>query len=223
MNAVAHAVSTLQGREHFMPAYGVMLQMCAQLIREKIGEEGAVLIIGAGGGLELEAFSRRAPRWRYCAVDPTPNMLAEAKDRAKACGAYERTAWVEGYVHDAPQTPFNAATCLLTLHFVPDDGGKLDTLKQIHTRLKAGAPFLLVDLCMDKSAPDYDLRLARYRQFALDSGAPVDQVDQTQARLRDVLHTVSADRDMELLAQAGFSAAELFYAGHSWRGWVAYA
>jgi tRNA (cmo5U34)-methyltransferase len=200
-----------------------MLQMCAQLVREAIGGDGSILIVGAGGGLEIEAFARFAPQWRFCAVDPTPNMLSEARERARACGAADRVSWVEGYPHDAPPTPFDAATCLLTLHFVSDDGAKLDTLRQICIRLKPGAPFVLVDLCMDKSAADYPRRLLRYRQFALDSGAPLDQVDQTQSRVRDVLSTVSADRDVELLAQAGFTNTELFYAGHSWRGWVAYA
>ncbi len=222
MTSVSHTPGDLEGRARFMPAYGVMLQMCGQLIRETIGDEGSVLIVGAGGGLELEAFARQSPRWRYCAVDPTPNMIAAARDRARACGADARTIWIEGYVHDAPETRHDAGACLLTLHFV-EDGQKLGTLRDIRVRLKDGAPFVLVDLCLDKSAADYPRRLLRYRQFALDSGAPVEQADETQSRLRDVLNTVSAERNVQLLEEAGFQNSELFYAGHSWRGWVAYA
>lgn len=206
-----------------MPAYGVMLQMCRQLIEETIGKRGRVLILGAGGGLELEHFARRAPDWEFSAVDPDAGMLGSARERAKRCGALDRTTFIEGYIQDAPPDRCDAATCLLTLHFVADDGAKFETLQAVRARLKPGAPFLLVDLCIGKNASDYEVRLARYRQFALDSGAPRDQADSTGKRLRDVLQLVSPERDLALLAEAGFADVDLFYAGHSWRGWVAYA
>ena len=121
----------------------------------------------------------------------------------------------------APQGPYDAATSLLTLHFMEDNGEKLDALKAVRARLRPKAPFVLVDLCMDRTADDFDLRRNRYSTFALDSGAAKEDVERTHDRLREVLKTVSAARNEELLREAGFSATELFYAGLSWRGWVA--
>lgn len=212
-----------EGPGRFVPGYTIMQRMAAQLIAERIGGVGEVLVLGAGGGLELEAFASARPGWRFLAVDPSAEMLNAARARAAACNALDRVRWVEGLIFDAPVAPCDAATCLLTLHFVPDDGGKLATLRAIHERLKPGAPFVLVDLCMDKAALDYQRHVDRYQRFALDSGADADDVAETVIRVKTIINTVPAARDEELLAEAGFGDAGLFYAGLSWRGWVAAA
>ncbi len=219
----SHAPSELIGRKRFVPGYDVMLQMAGQLVAEAIGESGAILVLGAGGGLEIEAFAARAPAWKFCAIDPDVAMLEAARDRVRACGAMDRVTWVEGFVFDAPPDQCEAAVCLLTLHFIADDGEKLKTLEAVRARLRPRAPFILVDLCMDKNAPDHQLRLARYRRFARESGAPAEQAEATTARVRDIINTVSVDRDEHLLKQGGFKDVDLFFAGLSWRGWVSYA
>ncbi|WP_266172217.1 class I SAM-dependent methyltransferase [Dyella subtropica] len=212
-----------QGPAAFVPAYVHMQRMAAQLMRERIGDTGQVLVLGAGGGLELEAFAKLSPQWTFVGVDPAKAMLTAAQERMRAAGASERVDWHHGYIFDAPAGPFDAATSLLTLHFVPDDGTKECTLREIHRRLKPGAPFMLVDLCIDLAASDAATALNRYREFALESGAQPEQVETTCGRLVTVLQMVSAERDEELLGGAGFRQVELFYAGLSWRGWRAVA
>lgn len=212
-----------KGPVAFVPAYQYMQRMTSQLMHEYVGDVGHVLVLGAGGGLELEAFSARHERWRFTGVDPAEEMLKAAKERVADAGAASRVDWHHGYIFDAPPGPFDAATCLLTLHFVPDDGSKERTLVEVRRRLKPEAPFVLVDLCIDLASPSSDRALSRYRAFALDSGADPEQVDVTCGRLVDVLKMVSPRRNEELLALAGFTDIELFYAGHSWRGWLATA
>jgi tRNA (cmo5U34)-methyltransferase len=212
-----------QGPTAFVPAYEHMQRMAAQLIRERISSTGKVLVLGAGGGLELETFASRCPQWTFVGVEPAEEMLKAAKDRVLQAGASERVDWHHGYIFDAPPGPFDAATCLLTLHFVPDDGAKEQTLAEIRRRLKPGAPFVLVDLCIDLASPDAATALDRYREFALESGADLERVESTCGRLVNVLKLVSAARDEALLGIAGFSQVELFYAGLSWRGWRAIA
>jgi tRNA (cmo5U34)-methyltransferase len=210
-----------EGPGRFLPGYAVMQTMSAQLIAERIGEEGRVLILGAGGGLEIEAFARLHPAWRFVGVDPAKEMLSAARKRAAVCGA--QAEWHEGYIFDAPAGPFDAATSMLTLHFVADDGGKFATLRAIRDRLKPNAPFILVDLCIDKSASDHALHVERYRRWALNSGADTEDVAATVERVKHLINTVAPARDEALLVEAGFSRTQLFYAGLSWRGWVAYA
>jgi tRNA (cmo5U34)-methyltransferase len=200
-----------------------MHRMAAQLIRERIGRVGTVLVLGAGGGLELEAFASRCPQWTFVAVDPSEEMLKAAKERVQQAGADERVRWHRGYVFDAPPGPFDAATCLLTLHFVPDDGAKERTLTELRKRLRPGAPFVLVDLCIDLASPEGSVALDRYRNFALESGADPERVDETCERLVHVLKLVGPARDEAVLAASGFSHVELFYAGLAWRGWRALA
>lgn len=212
-----------QGPYAFVPAFEHMQRMAAQLIREGIGSTGEVLVLGAGGGLELEAFASRCPQWKFVGVEPAEEMLRAAKERVILADASERVEWHHGYIFDAPLGPFDAATCLLTLHFVPDDGAKERTLAEVQKRLKPGAPFVLVDLCIDLASPDSAIALNRYRDFALESGADPALVKTTCGRLTNVLRMVSSARNEELLRMSGFTAVELFYAGLSWRGWCAFA
>lgn len=212
-----------EGPRAFVPAYEYMQRMAAQLIRERVGNAGDILVLGAGGGLELEAFASRCPQWRFIGIEPAEEMLKAAKERALLAAASERVEWHHGYIFDAPLGPYDAATCLLTLHFVPDDGAKERTLMEIRQRLKPGAPFVLVDLCIDLASPDSATALNRYRDFALESGADPEQVDATCGRLTNVLEMVGSARNEELLTASGFTDIELFYAGLSWRGWHARA
>lgn len=212
-----------QGLSNFVPAYEQMQRMAGQLLQEHIGETGEILVLGAGGGLELEAFARRCPGWSFTGVDPATEMLKAARERVASAGASNRVRWHQGYIFDAPPGPFDAATCMLTLHFVPDDGEKQRTLTHLRQRLKPGAPLILVDCCIELAAPTSARALARYRTFALESGADPEQVDTTCGRLATALKTVSASRDEALLAAAGYTDLELFYAALSWRGWRASA
>jgi len=212
-----------EGPSAFVPAYQYMQRMAGQLLQERIGATGEILVLGAGGGLELEAFARRSPGWSFTGVDPAGEMLKAARERVASVGASSRVRWHHGYLFDAPRGPFDAATCLLTLHFVPDDGEKERTLREIRGRLKPGSPFVLVDCCIDLATPTATRALARYRDFALESGADPELVDSTCGRLTTVLKMISASREEELLAASGYSDIELFYAGLSWRGWRASA
>ena len=209
----------VEGPGQFVPGYSAMQQMAAQLVAERVGQSPRILVLGAGGGLEIEAFARLQPSWRFVGVDPSVAMLAEARHRIDVAGFSERVEWVAGLVDDAPRGPFDGATCLLTLHFVPDDGAKLKTLRAIRERLIPGARFVLVDLCIDMAAPDRPMRLKRYERFALDAGADPEDVAATIGRLETVLKLVSPERNEALLNEAGFTHIEPFYAALSWRGW----
>ena len=158
-----------QGPPAFMPGHGGMLQMAAVLLNERVPEDGLVLVVGAGGGLEIRYLSGFAAGWRFVGVDPSASMLNLARATAGPV-AGDRMSLIEGKVEDVPNGPFDAATCMLVMGLIPDDGSKLMTLKGVHQRLKPGAPFILVDQCMNRSASDFELRLSRYAAFALASG-----------------------------------------------------
>lgn len=210
------------GPPAFAPGHAGLLQMIAVLLAERMPPDGTALVIGAGGGLEIRYLAGVEPSWRFVGVDPAPAMLDLA--RATVGGAAgDRLRLIEGTVVDAPAGPFDAATCLLVLGLVPDDGGKLDLLAQARTRLKPGAPFVLVDQCFDRDALDFDGRLDRYAAFARRSGVDGDVVAGARVAVRALATGAPAWRNEQLLAQAGFRDAEVFYVGMAWRGWVAYA
>lgn len=210
------------GPPAFTPGHAGLLQMIGVLLAERVEPGGTILIVGAGGGLELRYLARVEPGWRFVGVDPAPSMLDLARTIAGPT-AGERLTLVEGVVDDAPAGPFDAATCILVLGLIPDDGAKLETLKAVRRRLTPGAPFVVVDQCIDLSAPDADLRLARYAAYARRSGVDAATVDHARAAVESMTTMATADRNERLLGEAGFTGIELFYVGMAWRGWISHA
>ena len=213
---------TEQGPPAFAPGHAGMLQMVGVLLAENMPDDGQLLVVGAGGGLETRYLAGVEPGWRFVGVDPAGAMLDLARTVAGPI-AGDRLTLIEGTVTDAPRGPFDAATCILVLGLVADDGGKLALLQEVRRRLKPGAPFVLVDQCIDRSAPDVGLRLDRYARYALRSGVDADTVAKAEAAIGQLESMVPAGRNEELLGEAGFHDAEVFYVAMAWRGWIAYA
>jgi tRNA (cmo5U34)-methyltransferase len=215
------AARYVDGPKRFVPGHQDMLRMTAQLLAEDTPVEANILVVGAGGGIELRHFAQAQPGWRLTGVDPSAQMLAVAR---RTLGEFtNRCDLVEDTVDAAPPGPFDGASCLLTLHMIPDDGSKLATLRAIRSRLQPGAPFVIVDHCLDKSDPLFERKLVRYARFALDSGAPPDGVAKACEGIRQFVPMISREREAELLVQAGFSDIDIFYAGFLWTGWGARA
>lgn len=208
------------GPRRVVPGYDMLHRLTVQVLSEQAGETGHILVLGAGGGLEIAAMANAQPAWHFTGVDPSRDMITSGKTATR--DHHARIDWVQDYIMDAPQGPFDGATCLLLLHFLPDDGQKLQTLKAIRERLKPGARFVLADTCL----PDDGLRkrrARRYRDFFTQSGAEPDTVDAITQDMLDTMPMVSAEREVELLQEAGFTDIDLIFAGLAWRGWVAIA
>ena len=210
------------GPPAFAPGHGGLLQMIGVLLGEVMPEDGQLLVVGAGGGLETRYLADVEPAWRFVGVDPASAMLDLARAVASPV-AGDRMTLIHGTAADAPTGPYDGATCILVLGLVADDGSKLSLLEEVRCRLTPGAPFILVDQCIDLSASDAPRRLERYGAYALRSGVPAGTVADAKAAVAASTSMVADGRDVELLEQAGFHDTELFYAGMAWRGWVTYA
>jgi tRNA (cmo5U34)-methyltransferase len=198
-----------------VPGLADLHRMATLLLAERAPEEAKVLVVGAGGGLELTAFAEAQPRWRFAGVDPSAEMLDLA---SRILGPLrERVDLYQGYVDAAPAGPFDGATCFLVMHFLQPDE-RLHTLREIRKRLKPGAPFIPAHhSCED--GEERERWLARSVAFA---GASLDP-EKAAASMAERLPILPPDRDEALLREAGFSGVSLFYAGFSFRGWVAAA
>ncbi|MCC2671112.1 MAG: Methyltransferase type 12 [Armatimonadetes bacterium] len=210
-----------EGPRRVIPGFAALHRMVAQLLEERLGAVGRVLVLGAGGGMELDSFTAAQPGWTFVGVDPSPVMLGQARQLLGERAS--RVELLEGYIPEAPAGPFDAATCLLTLHLLPDDGHKLEALQAIHARLAPGAPLVVVDNCIDPAGPDTERQLQRYARFAIESGMEAEQMERWKEVAKSTLGLIAPAREEALLAEAGFTGTELFFAGLSWRGWVAYA
>lgn len=209
-----------EGPPRFVPGFADLHRMTAILLSERAPADAQVLVLGAGGGLELTAFARAQPGWTFEGVDPSAEMLKQAEQTLGPLAA--RVRLQQGYIEDAADGPFDAATCLLTLHFLDADERRR-TLVELRRRLKPGAPFVAAHLSIPQGEAARTLWLSRYAAFAVASGADPEKMANARSAMKTHLHVFSPEQDEAMLREAGFSGISLFYAAFTWRGWVAYA
>jgi tRNA (cmo5U34)-methyltransferase len=208
------------GPPRIVPGFAHLLRMTSLLLAERVPQDGRVLVLGAGGGLELKAFAEAHPDWRFDGVDPSAEMLKLA---AATLGPLaSRVRLHEGYIDSAPDGPFDTATCLLTMHFIALEERRR-TLREIQRRLKPGAPFVVAHLSFPQSETERAVWLSRYAAFAIASGVEPDKAELARAKIAAELPILAPALEEEMLREAGFSDVSLFYAGFAFRGWAAYA
>ncbi len=204
-----------------VPGFADLQRMAMLLIAERSPGDARLLILGAGGGLEIKSFAEARPGWTFDGVDPSAEMLKLAKinDRTLCRACSDSTT---GSSICAPDGPFDAATCLLTLHFIERED-RLRTLKEVHRRLSPGAPFVAAHFSFSQGTGDRELWLSRYAAFATASGIERSKAENARSMIGAQLPILSPEDDEKVLRDAGFRDIDLFYAGFSFRGWVAYA
>ena len=209
-----------QGPPRFTPGFADMQRMAAILLAEGAPPGANMLVLGAGGGLELKVFAEAQPDWTFDGVDPAAEMLNLARTALGPLGA--RVRWHEGYIDDAPEGPFDGAACLLTLHFLPA-AERRRTAGEVRRRLKPGAPFVTAHCSCPRGESERALWLARYAAFAVANGVAPEFAETARRSIDANVHLLSPEEDEAVLREAGFSDVALFYAGFTWRGWVAKA
>jgi tRNA (cmo5U34)-methyltransferase len=202
-----------------VPGYADLHRMAMILLAERAPQAADILVYGAGGGLEPKAFAHVPPGWRFSGIDPSAEMLDLAREILGPLNA--RVVLRQGYMDDAPQGPFDGATCLLTLHFLERDA-RLEVLQGLRRRLKAGAP-LIVAHHSCPAGSDLKSWLTRSIVFADRTGHDLAKASAPAETMTSRLPILSSDQDEALLREAGFSDVALFYAAFSFRGWIATA
>lgn len=210
----------LDGPPRQVPGFQSLHRMATMLLAERVPADGRILVLGAGGGLELRAFAEAQPGWSFDGVDPSPDMLRLAAELTAPCA--DRVRLHEGYVGDAPEAPFDGATSILTFHFIPV-AERLETLQQLRRRLKPGAPLVLAHISFAQTEPERSMWIARHVAFGAPDGTDPAQLQSSREAIGTRLSILAPEDEEAMLRQAGFSDVALFYAGLSFRGWVAYA
>ena len=209
-----------ENMKRFLPGCDALHRMAGVLLAESAPDNAEILVLGAGGGLELRALGDAQPGWRFTGVDPAAEMLRLAE---RTLGPQrERTRLVEGYIDDAPEGPYDGAVCLLTLHFLPPPE-RTRTIAEIHRRLRPGAPFVAAHGSFPQKQPARSRWLDRYAAYAAASGADPEMAKGARDAVDASDIMLDPAQDEALLSDGGFRDVDMFYAAFTWRGWIAYA
>ena len=208
------------GPRQYLPGLDGLHRMTEVLLAERVPENARILVLGAGGGLELKALAAARPGWTVVGVDPARAMLDVAVQTLGPLA--ERVELVEGYIDAAPPGPFDGAVCLLVLHFL-EPAERQRTERAIRERLVPGAPFVAAHGSLTSEPSARERVLARYRDFAIASGADPEQAERFRAGCATSAAVLTPEQDEEILRAAGFTDVTPVFHAFSWRGWVAHA
>jgi tRNA (cmo5U34)-methyltransferase len=206
-----------QNAARLVPGFADLHRMSACLLAEHAAPDGHILILGAGGGYELQFLAQTQPNWQFTGVDPNADMLALTATKTAAHA--DRITLHQGYIDTAPSGPFDGATCILTLHFVPK-AERVATLIALRERLKPAAPLVVAQHSIQG---DLSRGLSRYAAFAASNGVPLDNAQTAAKAIAERLPIQTPQQDEANLAAAGFTNITPFYAAFTFRGWVATA
>ncbi|ORW85381.1 methyltransferase [Mycobacterium sp. IEC1808] len=117
------------------PGIVAIYDFCARALDALLPPGGALLDLGVGSGRALSAVLRRRPDVRATAVDLAPNMLTTARELFDAEGLGERVELLREDITALPgrisAAPWDAISCMWTLHQLPDFDSLRGALGQI--------------------------------------------------------------------------------------------
>lgn len=205
-----------------VPGYEVMHDLSLNLLYKALPADAGILVVGAGTGQEALTYALAHPSWRITGVDPTEKMLAVAREQVEAQGLSERIGLHLGKVEELPDTPgFDAATSILVMQFLPDNGAKKEFLAHTSRRLKPGGRFIVIDLVGDAASPEFAMLLSAWESRQRFMGEDAEEVQKDFAHIRRDLQFIPEERMVALLREVGFAAVNKFCQSYLFSGWIA--
>ncbi|WP_339312322.1 methyltransferase [Paenibacillus sp. FSL M7-0896] len=210
-----------------IPGYALQYDLMDTLLTARLGkkEKPELLVVGAGGGQEILKLGLSHPDWRFSGLDTSQSMLQAAKQRLEAAGQpglLDRVRLHRTEISDwSCARAYDAATCMLVLHFVQGRESKLALLRSIAARLQPGAPLCLSAICGVPGTPAWELQMAGWRLHMLGNGIAEEQWQTFEQSFGVISHPLHAEEIEELLKEAGFTAVSRFFGAYLIDGWVA--
>lgn len=209
--------------EQFVPGRLAIFAIVEAALLELVPQGPArILVLGAGGGEEILRLGENNPDWSFVGVDTYEPMVALARKRLAETPVGSRARVETTEIEALDDKDFDAATCILTAHFVPDDGAKLAFLEAIRRRMKPGAPLAIVDGVGVAGEPGTELLRRIWTRHAIRNGVAEDVAKANSENFRKVA-VVSEEREEELLTSAGFERLTPIFRGLLIKGWLAFA
>jgi tRNA (cmo5U34)-methyltransferase len=117
------------------PGMRAVYDLCARALDALLPPRGRLLDLGVGSGRALSAVLRRRPDVTATALDLAPNMLATARELFDREGLGDRVDLVQADITALPERlstgPWDAISCMWTLHQLPDFDVLRGALSQI--------------------------------------------------------------------------------------------
>lgn len=189
-----------------IPGYELLHQLTQAQLHTLFPSSARFLVVGAGTGFEVVRLAELNPNWHFVAQDISPDMLDIARKRCKDAGVLAQVSFTSEPLGVGEQE-FDAALCLLVLHFLRDNGDKAALLQAIHSHVKPYHHLFLADLMVAQTPFEREAQLYACHQLGLTEQG----VAKTRVNLEREFFPLDKMRLAELLEQCGFDSAKPYF------------
>ncbi|HDX9627157.1 TPA: class I SAM-dependent methyltransferase [Bacillus cereus] len=208
-----------------IPGYFTLYDMMNHFLLTTFPKENMnpnLLVIGAGGGQEILSISKQNSNLSFTGVDPSESMLQLAKKRIKNEGIQNHVHLVHGTIHTLlPNQLFDAATCMLVLHFVPTIKEKKELINEISSYLKPGAPFFLSSINGIPHTSMFSAQLHAWRNHMIQNQIPLKDWDRFENSFETEIFPISENNLLTIMEECGFTQITRFFTSFLIDGYVA--
>lgn len=201
--------------------YDEMHALSYYLLKANLPQDAKILVAGMGTGHESVTYAQNQKEWRIVGVDPALEMVKSAKNKIAGLGLAERVKVVEGRVENLEENHFDAATSILVMQFLKDNGDKEAFLRNIAAKLKTGASLILIDLVGEKGSTPFNQLLSAWKSHQYSTRNDNAQIDKDFAHVNADLQFITEERIVDLLQLTGFTNICKFYQSYLFCGYIA--
>ena len=188
-------------------------------LAEKCTDQSNVLIVGGGGGREIELLIQTGVCSNVTVVDPSIANLAEARHIADGSSLEGRIEFIEGSVGNVPKDrKFDVISVLMVLHMIQDTLIERDLLTEIRSRMNSGAIIVLADLCFDENA-SIDALISEYQRTVEQLGTAKSLMS-LEAQFASECGMRNLGRLEDLLWDAGLCISRAVSTAHWYRCYI---
>jgi len=199
---------------NWFPDYQYILDLIPRLLNTYTQENKRILVAGCGSGNDILAFLNSEFTWEITGVDPSEEMLTHAMEKIPP---NKGVKLIHGTLEQTITNEFGAATSILVMHFLPDDGKKYDYLKSLSNKLIQKAPLAIVDIYGNRKQLQLNLE---YLIKKLPDYISDQEVNERIQKIIDEIQYIPEDRLNELLLETGFRPPLKFFNDTIYGGWI---
>ena len=174
--------------------YNEMHDLSYYLLKDNLPEDAKILVSGVGTGHEAITYAENQRSWSIVGVDPTPEMVTSSKNKITQLGLAGKITVVEGSVENIKENNFDAATSILVMQFLKDNGDKENYLKNISGKLKKGGKLIIIDLEGQKNSEKFKMLLSAWKSHQYDTRKDRDQIDKDFSHVDADLQFIPEER-----------------------------
>lgn len=201
--------------------YREMHDLSYYLLKDNLPEKAKILVAGIGTAHEAVTYANNQETWKIVGVDPTPEMVKSSRNKVIGLGLANRIEVVEGRVENLKENNFDAATSILVMQFLKDNGDKEKYLQSISEKIKKGARLITIDLEGEKGSENFKLLLSAWKRHQYSTRDDKEQIDKDFEHVDTDLQFIPEKRTLELMAATGFTKICKFYQSYLFGGYIA--